>query len=79
MSPLELRIEELRHHMKIESAVMEGAKNAIKLLQNTKSQDKKALQEVSAPDKETKQHCSVVLRPDCKANVHPLLKMHIQL
>lgn len=47
LSPRELRIEELRHHMKIEAAVMDGAKNAIKLLQNGKTQDKKALQEVS--------------------------------
>ncbi|CAE1332215.1 PKN2 [Acanthosepion pharaonis] len=45
LSPRELRIEELRHHMKIEAAVMDGAKNAIKLLQNGKTQDKKALQE----------------------------------
>ena len=47
MTPLELRIEELRHHMKIEAAMVEGAKNALKLLQTYKSQDKKALQEVS--------------------------------
>lgn len=47
LSPLELRIEELRHHIKIESAVIEGARNAIKLLQMAKEKDKKALQEVS--------------------------------
>ena len=44
LSPFDLRIEEVRHHMRIESAVLEGSKNAIKLLQSTKSQDKKALQ-----------------------------------
>lgn len=44
---LERRICELRHHLHIESAVLVGATNAIKLLQSTKSQDKKALQEVS--------------------------------
>ncbi len=47
MSPLELRIEELRHHMRIESAVMEGSKNVVKVLQSSKQADKKALNEVS--------------------------------
>ena len=45
-SSLEKRLIELRHHYVIEAAVLEGAKNAIKLLTSTKSQDKKALQEV---------------------------------
>ncbi|KAK3750257.1 hypothetical protein RRG08_041286 [Elysia crispata] len=45
LSPFELRIEELRHHVKIESAVSEGARNVIRTLQNSKSEDKKALRE----------------------------------
>lgn len=44
---LEDRIEELRHRLRIELAVCEGAKNVIRSLQNTKSADKKTLQEVS--------------------------------
>ena len=47
LSPLDLHVEELRHHMRIESAVLEGAKNATALLQHgTKTLDKKALSEV---------------------------------
>jgi len=40
------RIEELRYHIRVESAVQEGAEKAINLLKNFKSVDKKPLQEV---------------------------------
>nr|CAD7429592.1 unnamed protein product [Timema monikensis] len=43
--PLEERVEELRHRLRIEAAVVEGAKNVIRLLQSSKVADKKALQE----------------------------------
>lgn len=46
-TPLEERIEELRHRLRIEAAVVDGAKNVIRTLQNRKVPDKKALQEVS--------------------------------
>ena len=46
LSPLKLRIEELRHHIQIESAVSEGARNAVKMLQTVgKKVDKDALQQ----------------------------------
>lgn len=45
--PLEERVEELRHRLRIEAAVVEGAKNVIRLLQSSRIADKKALQEVS--------------------------------
>lgn len=44
---LEERIDELLHRLRIEAAVVAGAKNVIRILQNNKVPDKKALQEVS--------------------------------
>lgn len=46
ISPLELRVAELMHHMKIESAVAEGAKNVVKQLSGRKVQDRRILAEV---------------------------------
>lgn len=44
---LEERVEELLHRLRIEAAVVAGAKNVIRILQNNKVPDKKALHEVS--------------------------------
>ncbi|XP_065162435.1 serine/threonine-protein kinase N isoform X2 [Atheta coriaria] len=47
---LEERIDDIRHRLRIEAAVVEGAKNVIRLLQNggKEKSDKKALQEAQA-------------------------------
>lgn len=47
ISPLDLRVEELCHHAKIESAVAEGAKNVMKLLGTGKVTEKRAHSEVA--------------------------------
>lgn len=46
ISPLEVRLVELMHHMKIELAVAEGAKNVASQLSERKIQDRRILAEV---------------------------------
>ena len=45
--PLEVRLEELAHHIRIEKAVVDGSQRIMKMLQANKSQDKNALKDVS--------------------------------
>lgn len=55
ISPLELRVADLMHHMKIESAIAEGAKNVVKQLSGYKTQDRRILAEAQARMQESSQ------------------------
>ncbi|XP_034402713.1 serine/threonine-protein kinase N2 isoform X2 [Cyclopterus lumpus] len=55
ISPLELRVADLVHHMKIESAVAEGARNVVKQLSGLKIQDRRILAEAQARMQESSQ------------------------
>uniref|UniRef100_A0A674KAR4 Uncharacterized protein n=1 Tax=Terrapene triunguis TaxID=2587831 RepID=A0A674KAR4_9SAUR len=51
----DLRIEELRHHLCIEAAVAEGAKNVVKILGGRRVQDRKVLAEAQGRLQESSQ------------------------
>ncbi|XP_074871434.1 serine/threonine-protein kinase N3 [Carettochelys insculpta] len=55
ISLLELRVEELRHHLHIEAAVAEGAKNVVKSLGGRRVQDRKVLAEAQSRLQESSQ------------------------
>ncbi|XP_037340738.2 serine/threonine-protein kinase N2 [Pungitius pungitius] len=55
INPLEMRVADLLHHMKIESAVAEGAKKVVKQLSGSKIQDRRVLAEAQARMQESSQ------------------------
>ncbi|XP_051996586.1 serine/threonine-protein kinase N2-like isoform X2 [Xyrauchen texanus] len=77
ISPLDLRIEELRHHFRIESAVAEGAKNVMKLLGTGKVTEKRAHSEALARLNESSQKLDL-LKFSLEQRLSELPKNHLK-
>ncbi|KAG9343223.1 hypothetical protein JZ751_014202 [Albula glossodonta] len=75
ISPLDLRLEELRHHLRIEYAVAEGAKNVMKLLGSGKVTEKKAHSEAQARFNESNQKLDL-LKYSLEQRLNELPKNH---
>uniref|UniRef100_A0A3P8WPW2 protein kinase C n=1 Tax=Cynoglossus semilaevis TaxID=244447 RepID=A0A3P8WPW2_CYNSE len=75
ISPLDLRVEELCHHARIESAVAEGAKNVMKLLGSGKVTEKRAHSEAQARFNESSQKLDL-LRYSLEQRLKELPKNH---
>uniref|UniRef100_A0A6Q2XZ14 protein kinase C n=1 Tax=Esox lucius TaxID=8010 RepID=A0A6Q2XZ14_ESOLU len=75
ISPLDLRVEELCHHARIESAVAEGAKNVMKLLGSGKVTEKRAHSEAQARFNESSQKLDL-LRYSLEQRLSELPKNH---
>ncbi|KAL7849314.1 hypothetical protein SRHO_G00209370 [Serrasalmus rhombeus] len=77
ISPLDLRVEELCHHARIEHAVAEGAKNVMKLLGSGKLAEKKTHSEAQARFNESSQKLDL-LKYSLEQRLSELPKHHLK-
>ncbi|XP_059213988.1 serine/threonine-protein kinase N2 [Centropristis striata] len=75
INPVELRLDDLLHHMKIESAIADGAKNVVKQLSGSKILDRRILAEAQARMHESSQKVDL-LRLSLERRVSELPRDH---